>query len=391
MGKTYFIKTFGCQANKSDSERIEGDYRARGYGSAKSWKSADEIIVNTCAVRERAEHRARGFINNVRIYLNRFPGKPGMTAARRPKIILTGCMTHHGEKKLLEMIPGLDQVLPINEVGFNQQSIRRDKIHAWVPVSEGCNSFCTFCIVPYSRGREKSRPAEDILEEVTKLAKQGYKKITLLGQNVNSYGLEKVGIGYRKLLLNNNFTSSHIPLNQSQYIKPKGIPPFVKLLREISKIEEIEKIGFLTSNPWDFYDELIEEIARNKKIDRFIHLPVQSGSDRILKLMNRGYTSQDYLRLINRLRIAVPDVVIGTDIIVGFPTETDEDFKQTVDLAKKADWTVAFVAQYSPRPGTAAFRIYKDDVLPAVKKARWLTLEKLINRKNLAKRPVFHE
>ncbi|MBI5356460.1 MiaB/RimO family radical SAM methylthiotransferase [Candidatus Collierbacteria bacterium] len=374
---SYFIKTFGCQANKSDSERIEGDYRARGYKPAASWKQADEIIVNTCAVRERAEHRARGFINNV------------MTMTRRPKIILTGCMTHHGEKKLLEMIPGLDQVLPINEVGFNQFAVRRDKIHAWVPVSEGCNSFCTFCIVPYSRGREKSRPMEDILEEAESLAKQGYKKITLLGQNVNSYGLERIGIGYRKLLLNNNFTRSQIPLNQSQYMRPKGIPPFVKLLKEISKIREIEKIGFLTSNPWDFYDELIEEIARNKKIDRFIHLPVQSGSDRILKLMNRGYTSQDYLRLINRLRIAVPDVVIGTDIIVGFPTETDEDFKQTVELAKKAGWTVAFVAQYSPRPGTAAFRIYKDDIPPAVKKERWLILEKLINRGNLNKRPVF--
>ena len=373
--RTYYIKTFGCQANKSDSERIEGDYRARGYGSAKSWKSADEIIVNTCAVRERAEHRARGFINNV------------MTIAKRPKIILTGCMTHHGEKKLLEMIPGLDQVLPINEVGFNQAAVRRDKIHAWVPVSEWCNSFCTFCIVPYSRGREKSRPMKDILEEVESLAKQGYKKITLLGQNVNSYGLERVGIGYRKLLLNNNFTSSQIPLNQSQYINPKGIPPFVKLLREISKIEEIEKIGFLTSNPWDFYDELIGEIARNNKIDRFVHLPVQSGSDRILKLMNRGYTAKDYLRLISKLRKAVPDVVIGTDIIVGFPTETDEDFKQTVDLAKKADWILAFVAQYSPRPGTAAFRIYKNDVSPKVKKQRWEILDEMINKRNLDRRP----
>lgn len=304
---------------------------------------------------------------------------------------MTGCMTHHGEKKLLEMIPELDEVLPINEVGFNQQSVRRDKVHAWVPVSEGCNSFCTFCIVPYSRGREKSRPMEAILEEVENLAKQGYKKITLLGQNVNSYGLERIGIGYRKLLLNNNFTRSQIPLNQSQYIKPKGIPPFVKLIREISKMKQIEKIGFLTSNPWDFYDELIAEIARNKKIDRFIHLPAQSGSDRILKLMNRGYTAQDYLGLISRLRKAVPDVVIGTDIIVGFPTETDEDFEQTVNLAKKADWTVAFVAQYSPRPGTAAWRIYKDDVPAKTKKARWLTLEKLINRNNLSKRPVFYE
>ena len=382
--KTYYIKTFGCQANKSDSERIEGDYQARGYKPAKDWRRADEIIVNTCAVRERAEHRARGFIYNVTQYFK-------ISKKIKPKIILTGCMTHHGEKKLLEMIPELDEVLPINEVGFNQQSIRRDKIHAWVPVSEGCNSFCTFCIVPYSRGRERSRPMEDVLEEVGNLAKQGYKKITLLGQNVNSYGLEKVGIGYRKLLLNKDFTRSQIPLNQSQYIKPKGIPPFVKLLREISKIKEIDKIGFLTSNPWDFYDELIEEIARNKKIDRFIHLPVQSGSDRILKLMNRGYTARDYLRIISKLRKEVPDVVIGTDIIVGFPTETDEDFEQTVDLARKADWTVAFVAQYSPRPGTAAFKIYKDDVPAKIKKSRWLILEKLINRNNLSKRPVFYE
>ncbi|MBI2309675.1 MiaB/RimO family radical SAM methylthiotransferase [Candidatus Collierbacteria bacterium] len=410
MGKTYFIKTFGCQANKSDSERIEGDYQARGYKKSASWRKADEIIVNTCAVRERAEHRARGFIHNVVSYfeMNRsaallqssfrppaqaagVTGEAGQPVRIRPKIILTGCMTHHGEKKLLEMIPELDQVLPINEVGFNQSSIRRDKIHAWVPISEGCNSFCTFCIVPYSRGREKSRPMEDILKEVEDLAKQGYRKITLLGQNVNSYGLERIGIGYRKLLLNNNFTRSKIPPNQSQYIKPKGIPPFVKLLKEISKIREIEKIGFLTSNPWDFYDELIEEIAGNTKIDRFIHLPVQSGSDRILKLMNRGYTRQDYLGLILRLRKAVPDVVIGTDIIVGFPTETNEDFKQTVDLAKKADLTVAFMAQYSPRPGTAAWRIYKDDVPAEVKKKRWLILEKLINRKNLDKRPVFYE
>jgi len=395
--KTYYIKTFGCQSNKSDSERIEGDYQARGYKKSASWRKADEIIVNTCAVRERAEHRTRGFIHNVVEHFEKKSSKAlrlattrsGQPVRTKPKIILTGCMTHHGEKKLLEMIPELDQVLPINEVGFNQSSIRRNKIHAWVPISEGCNSFCTFCIVPYSRGREKSRPMKDLLEEVKDLAKRGYKQITLLGQNVNSYGLEKVGIGYRKLLLNNNFMSSQIPLNQSQYIKPKGIPPFVKLLKEISKIREIEKIGFLTSNPWDFYDELIEEIAKNKKIDRFIHLPVQSGSDRILKLMNRGYTRQDYLGLISRLRKAAPDVVIGTDIIVGFPTETDEDFKQTVNLTKKADWTVAFVAQYSPRPGTAAYRIYKDDVPAQIKKKRWLTLEKLINRKNLDKRPVF--
>lgn len=380
--KTYFIKTFGCQANVSDSERIEGDYQARGYKPATDWKSADEIVVNTCAVRQRAEDRAKGFINNVIRHFN-------IIKRSKPKIILTGCMTHHGEKKLLEIIPNLDQVLPINEVGFNQASIRRDKIHAWVPISEGCNSFCTFCIVPYSRGREKTRPMDDILTEVTNLAKNGYRQITLLGQNVNSYGLEKVGIGYRKLLLNKNFTSSQIPPNISQYLRPKGTPPFVKLLREISRIDGIDWIRFITSNPWDFHDALIDEIARNKKIDRFIHLPVQSGSDRILKLMNRGYTATDYLNLIAKLRKSVPDVTIGTDIIVGFPTETEADFQQTINLARQADWVVAFAAQYSPRPGTAAWRIYPDDVPPKVKKQRWEILDDLINKRNFDKRPKF--
>ena len=383
MQKIYFVKTFGCQQNESDSERIEGDYQARGYRPVTDWRRADEIIINTCAVRQRAEDRAKGFINNVASHFN-------IIKRTRPKIILTGCMTHHGEKKLLELIPNLDQVLPINEVGFNQAAIRRDKIHAWVPISEGCNSFCTFCIVPYSRGREKSRPMNDILQEVTSLAKQGYKRITLLGQNVNSYGLEKVGIGYRKLLLNKNFTSSQIQPNISQYLRPKGISPFVKLLQNISKIDEIEWIRFITSNPWDFRDELIEEIAKNKKIDRFIHLPVQSGSDRILKLMNRGYTKADYLRLIKKLKKAAPDVTIGTDIIVGFPTETDQDFRQTIDLARQADWVVAFAAQYSPRPGTAAWRIYPDDVPPKVKKQRWEILDKLINKKNMYRRPEFY-
>jgi tRNA-2-methylthio-N6-dimethylallyladenosine synthase len=380
--KTYFIKTFGCQANESDSERIEGDYQARGYRPVQDWHHADEIIVNTCAVRQRAEDRAKGFINNVVSHFN-------IIKRSRPKIIFTGCMTHHGERKLLEMIPNLDQVLPINEVGFNHQSIRRDKIHAWIPISEGCNSFCTFCIVPYSRGREKSRPHDDILREVAGLAKQGYRKITLLGQNVNSYGLEKVGIGYRKLLLNKNFTSSQILPNISQYLRPKSIPPFVKLIEEITKINGIDWIRFITSNPWDFHDALIDEIAKNKKIDRFIHLPVQSGSDRILKLMNRGYTKADYLRLIKKLKLAAPDVIIGTDIIVGFPTETDEDFQQTVDLAKQADWIIGFVAQYSPRPGTAAWRIYPDDIPPKVKKHRWEILDELINKKNLDRRPIF--
>ncbi len=379
----YFIKTFGCQSNTSDSERIAGDYEARGYTEAKSWRTCDELVVNTCAVRQRAEDRAKGLLLNVVKYFKE-------SKKKRPKIILTGCMTHHGNQKLLEMMPMVDEILPINEVGFNSAAVRRDKKHAWVPISVGCNSFCTYCIVPFSRGREQSRPMEAIVSEVADLAAKGYNEITLLGMNVNSWGLEKVGIGFRKLMLRTDkqFSREDLPSNQSQYLKPNGTPPFVQLLREISKIKHITKIRFITSNPWDFHDELIDEIASNKKIDRYIHLPIQSGSNKILKMMNRGYTKEDYLHLVQKIRAKIPDVVLGTDIIVGFPTETDDDFMETVEVASTVDWHVAFVAQYSPRPATAAWRIYPDDVKPAIKKRRWQILEKLINKKHLSHRPL---
>ncbi|MBI2009594.1 MAG: radical SAM protein [Candidatus Chisholmbacteria bacterium] len=400
MQQTYFIKTFGCQSNKSDSERIAGDYEARGYREINNWQKASEIVVNTCAVRQSAEDRARGFLLNVQNHFENHPSAKGRSrpkayhpldeaSSRKPKIILTGCMTHHGQQKLYELLPMVDEILPIGEVGFNQAAVRRDKQHAWVPISTGCNSFCTFCIVPYSRGREKSRSMTEILKEVKDLALQGYKEITLLGMNVNSWGLEKVGIGFRKLLMDKDkkFARSDLPTNQSQYLKPDGTPPFVMLLQKISRIKGITKIRFLTSNPWDFYDELIDEIASNPKIDRFIHLPIQSGSNKMLKKMNRGYTRESYLELVKKIRAKIPEVVLGTDIIVGFPGETKKDFLATVSLAKKVDWKVGFVARYSPRPGTASWRIYPDDITPAEKKRRWLVLDHLINRQNFANRP----
>ena len=379
---TYYIHTFGCQANKSDSERVAGDYEARGYTKARSWKTADEIVVNTCAIRERAEHRARSFIFNVAKHFQSLK-------RQKPKIILTGCMTHHGDKKLYEMIPALDEILPINEVGFNSAVVRKDKKHAWIPISAGCNSFCTFCIVPYSRGREQSRPMKDILTEIRGLAKNGFTEVTLIGQNVNSWGLEKVGIGFRKLLLRKDvpFTREDLPSNQSQYLQTHKTPPFVKLLQAITKVPGIKLVRFITSNPWDFHDELINEIAKNPKIDRYVHLPVQSGSDTVLYRMNRGYTKKNYLDLVKRLRDKIPNVVIGTDIIVGFPGETDEEFEETVDLAKKAQWKIGFVAMYSPRPGTAAWRIYPDDVPHTVKKKRWEILDKMINKDTMSERP----
>ncbi|HAU99013.1 MAG: (Dimethylallyl)adenosine tRNA methylthiotransferase MiaB [Microgenomates group bacterium GW2011_GWF2_45_18] len=379
---SYFIHTFGCQSNKSDSERIAGDYAARGYTEARSWKLADEIVINTCAIRESAEQRARHLV----FIIAKFFADQGK---QKPKIILTGCMVHHGYDQLYKMMPGIDEILPINEVGFNQSAVRKEKTHAWIPISAGCNSFCTYCIVPYSRGREQSRAQDEILTEVRDLAQKGYSEVTLLGQNVNSWGLEKVGIGFRKLLMSHKetFSRENIPDNQSQYLKPKGTPPFVRLLQEISKIDGIEKIRFMTSNPWDFHEELIDEIAKNKKIDRFLHLPIQSGSNSVLYRMNRGYTREDYLNLIERIRAKVPDAVFGSDIIVGFPDETDAEFEDTVDLAKKVGWKVAFVAMYSPRPGTASWRIYTDNIPHTVKKKRWEILDQIINKDNLVIRP----
>jgi len=376
MPGKYYIQTFGCQSNKSDSERIAGDYAARGWTEAKSWRECDNLIINTCAIRQSAEDRVKGLLLNIESY---FEGK------KRPKIIVTGCMTHHGEAKLRELLPIVDEILPIGEVGFNQQAVRKNKVHAWVPISEGCNSFCTYCIVPYSRGREKSRSMESILAEVQELSNSGYSEITLLGQNVNSWGLEKVGIGLRKMLMDRDkkLKVEDIPSNQSQYFTPQGGPPFVKLLRKISMFQKIKTIRFMTSNPWDFHDSLIDEIATNPKIDKFVHLPVQSGSNSVLKRMNRGYTRESYLEVVKKLRERVQGVEIGTDLIVGFPGETASEFNETVELAKLAGWKVAFIARYSPRPGTASFRLFEDDVPVEVKKKRWQTLENLVNQPNL--------
>lgn len=208
-----FIKTFGCQANKSDSERILGDYSARGFTETSRWQDADEIVLNTCSVRQSAEDRVRGLLYNLTQYLQK-------TGKKKPKVILTGCMLHFHEEEIKALLPEIDEILPIAEVGFNQKAIRKDKVNAWVPISTGCNSFCTYCIVPFSRGRERSRPVSDIVSEVEALAREGYHSITLLGQNVNSYGLEKSGITLRKLYMDkDNFSSSNIPSNESQYQK----------------------------------------------------------------------------------------------------------------------------------------------------------------------------
>lgn len=380
MSKKYFIKVYGCQANKSDAERMAALFEEEGLIESNSWQDCDKLAVVTCSVRERAEQRVRAFLLKIAKYYQD-------QKKTKPEIIFSGCMIHHGQEHLKKILPMIDQIIPTNQMAFLKKAKRKDKSHAFVPISVGCNSFCTYCIVPYARGREKSRPFSDIMEEVNGLVREGYQEITLIGQNVNSWGLEKIGVANRKMKLHSALKRENLPSNQSQYSTPSGTLPFVELIRAVSQFSEIKTLRFMSSNPWDFHDQLIEEIANNHKLDRFIHLPVQSGSNSVLYRMNRGYSREDYLNIVKKLRQAAPDVILGTDIIVGFPGETEEEFADTVDLAKQVDWHVGFVNIYSPRPGTSANQLYRDDIPHAVKKRRWQILDELINKKNLKQRP----
>jgi len=335
--------------NKSDSERIAGWYESRGWKKAKKIEEADEIVINTCSVRQAAEDRVYGLINNL--------SKLKIENCKL-KIILTGCMLRYPIADLKKKLPVVDEFKKISEfqIRNSQSAIRNSKIHAWVPIMEGCSHFCTYCVVPYARGPEKSRPFEEIVCEVEELARRGYKHITLLGQNVNSYN----------------------PPNYDESIHDNQ-GPFAALLRRLHKIPGIKKISFITSNPWDLTDDIIEAMSL-PKIDRYLHLPVQSGDDEILRRMNRPYTAKQYLELVKKIRRRIPDIKIGTDIIVGFPGETEEQFQNTVKLCKKVGFEKAYIAMYSPRPGTAAFK-FKDNVPYEEKKRRWRILEELINKK----------
>jgi len=421
----YFIKTFGCQQNHSDSERIESTLKARGMTKARSYKTADYIVINSCMVRESAENRVYGLVNNLAKLKteNCLPaGKAG-----KLKIIVTGCMvglafrdkTSKYLKKIRDIMPEVDEFLPVEEIGFDNVPVRQDKINAWVPISNGCNNFCTFCIVPFTRGREISRPYQDIIKECLELKKKGYKNITLLGQNVNSYGadllLGEKNVQVMRDLDKTYFEKAKTPvLRQSpgaptqvvvgvrrskntvssfQHIKPVyvkhlgryRIPTlFPHLLEEVAKMG-FDKVDFISSNPWDFSDELIDVIARNKNITRTLHLPVQSGDDNVLKRMNRWYKASEYLALISKLKSQISNVKFTTDIIVGFCGETEEEFQNTVNLVKKVGFEKAYLAMYSPRFDTAATKVFKDDIPHSVKEKRWLTLENLINKPHLKK------
>ena len=345
----YYIYTYGCQMNVHESEKLAGILEERGYVQADKPEEADVIVYNTCCIRESAEQRALGNIGNA---------KP--IKKKNPNLIVAvcGCMPQQKnvEALLKKKFPFINIIFGANNVEFfgeyldlylsqkkyqakvledksyqtnkdAKKVIRDNKFSAFVNITYGCNNFCTYCIVPYVRGREISRPAEEIIEEVKSLIQVGnYKIITLLGQNVNSYGND----------LTENKTT------------------FPQLLEQIAKIEGDFELRFMSSHPKDLTDELIDVIDKYPKISRAVHLPVQSGSNKILKLMNRNYTREKYLGIINKMKAKIPMLSLSTDIIVGFPNETEEDFNDTVNLLKEVEFSNAYIFMYSKRKGTVA-------------------------------------
>lgn len=372
MNKRYLIKTYGCQMNVHESEKIAGQLRDLGYEETQIAEDADVIVFNTCCVRENAEQHAFG---NIGMYKK-------LKKEKRDLIIaVCGCMTQQGEfaKKLSATFPFVDVIIGtynIDEFGkILQKTIdtkkrvveildkngeiceeitpyRSSYPNAWVNIAYGCNNFCTYCIVPYVRGRERSRLPENVVDEVKNLVNEGYKEITLLGQNVNSYGHDlKNDVG------------------------------FASLLDEIGKIEGKFRLRFMSNHPKDLTEDVIEAIKRNPHACHAIHLPVQSGSNRILSLMNRRYSVEKYLSQIDSIRKIIPDCAITTDIIVGFPTETEEDFIDTVKLVETVKFDGAFTFVYSKREGTKA-AIMDGQIDPEIQKDRIMRLIDVQNELN---------
>lgn len=382
MKPSFFIKTFGCQQNMADSQRISSYYISRGYKSTNIMNRADEIVINTCMIRQTAEDKVTGLVKNI-----------AKNNPKKPKIVITGCMVgmatrdESGKyiKSLKKRMPEVDEFLPLEEVGFDYPALRSDIKHSWVPISNGCNNFCTFCVVPFTRGREISRPFADIITEIEDLTANGCTEVTLLGQNVNSYGADLVKNKNGYSLPDGRIVKPVIVKHLGKYRIPTLFP---YLLEEASKIKGMNKIKFISSNPWDFSEELIDAISRNAKVDRNIHIAVQSGDDEILKKMNRWYTRKEYLTLVKRIRSKIKDAKISTDIIVGFPGETEEQFQNTVKLAKIADFAYGYVSKYSDRPGTAAHKALNDNVSHQEKERRWKILDSLINHKGIERTAV---
>lgn len=358
--KKIFIKTFGCIQNTSDSEKIKTFYLNKGFNESNSWKESDLVIINTCIIRESAENRAYGLINEI--------NKLNKKENRKIKIIVTGCLAglankDKSGKKLRQLkrdFPTVSKFLSIEEITLKNKALREDKETALITISFGCSNFCSYCIVPFARGPEKSRKMEEILIEIDEAIEKGFKKVMLIGQNVNSYGADLS-------------KTSLVSMGKKRF---KSL--FPKLLEEVSK-KDLEKISFVSSNPWDFSDELIETIAKHKNIDRLLHLPIQSGDDKILKKMNRGYSSKEYLELVKKIRDKVKGVSFSTDIIIGFPGEDEKSFQNTVEVCKKANFEIGYLNKYSPRKGTVSAKLYKDEIPQSEKKRRWKILDEVIN------------
>ena len=369
-GKKYFIRTYGCQMNVHDSEEIKARLERLGLTETDNMEDSDVVILNTCAIRENAHDKMYGFLGRCK----------HLKETKKDLIIgICGCMAQeesvceeiikkhpfvnlvfgtHNINELEELLLKNDNKLDINvysiegNVFENIPYTRDSKYKAWVNIQYGCDKFCTYCIVPYTRGKQRSRKSIDIINEVNELVKQGYLEVTLLGQNVNAYGKD----------LEDELS-------------------FAELLEAVSNTG-IKRIFFVTSHPWDFSDELIDVIKRCDNVMPYIHLPLQSGNDHILKLMGRRYTKEEYLTLVNKIKTAIPDVCLTTDIIVGFPGETEAEFQDTLDVVNEVKYDSAFTFIYSPRIGTPA-ALMKDDVTLEEKEARLSRLNELVNNYSL--------
>ena len=348
----FFVQTFGCIQNTSDSERIKNYFLVSGDKEAKNWKEADVVVINTCMIRQSAENRAYGLIRNAQ--------KLGK------KIIITGClvgvMKKNGQKNMevRKNFPGIEYKA-LDEFQTDWEPVKKFNNVVLIPISYGCNNMCSYCIVPQAKGREVSRKMEEILADVDKAIAEGNKNILLIGQNVNSYG--------------NDLNHTSVVSMGKKRIKSL----FPKLLEEVAK-KELKKISFVSSNPWDFSDELIEVIAKNKNIDRLLHLPFQSGDDEILRKMNRGYTQREYLNLVKKIKNKVEGVRFSTDIIIGFPGEDEKAFENTKKVCKEVGFEIAYINKYSPRRGTVSAKLYKDNIPMNEKKRRWKILNDLVNK-----------
>lgn len=351
---TIYVETYGCQMNFADTELVLGILKNQGYKLAVDINDANVILLNTCSIRDNAEQKIYARLEHLRGNKRRKPGTV---------IGILGCMAERlrknlmEEKKIVDLVVGPDEYrrLPefIDSAFAGEKGIgvklsrtetyddiipyREDGLNAWISVMRGCDKFCTFCVVPFTRGRERSRALDSIVSELEQLSKRGFREVTLLGQNVNSY--------------------------------MDGENDFADLLAEAAKIDRSIRIRFTTSHPQDLSEKLLHTIAEHPNICNYIHLPVQSGSDRILELMNRTYTIENYLNLIDRARTIIPGVSFSTDIISGFPTESDEDHQLTLDVMKKVRYDGAYMFKYSPREGTKAFEM-NDDVPEELKAKR---------------------